>query len=132
MVKSQSPAYLSEQTIVQHTGNRVFMAAGPPLLLHGLQQEKQAVEGKQEKLTLLVEEQEGVRVLLRLWEDTGQTVNTQLTRYIPQTQDLESAEKKLLKTTSIKKQLLSQLHYHKYRTNTIIAKKTGNSSSSAT
>lgn len=84
------PAYLSEQTIVQHTGDRVLMAAGPLLLLRGLQQEKQAVEGKQEELTLLMEEQEGVCVLLHLWEDTGQTVNTQLTRYIPQTQDLGS------------------------------------------
>lgn len=83
MVKSQPPVYLSEQTIIQHTGNRVFMAAGPLLLPRGLQQEKQTVEGKQEKLTLLVEEQEGVCVLLCLWEDTGQTVNTQLTRYIP-------------------------------------------------
>lgn len=75
--------YLSEQTIIQHTGNRVLMAAGPPLLPRGLQQEKQTVEGKQEELMLLVEKQDGVCVLLRLWEDTSQTVNTLLKRYIP-------------------------------------------------
>ncbi|TNN72618.1 hypothetical protein EYF80_017225 [Liparis tanakae] len=38
-----------------------------------LQQEEQAVEGKHEELTLLVHKQECLRVLLRLWEDTGQT-----------------------------------------------------------
>lgn len=59
------------------------MAAAPLLLLHGLQQEKQTVEGKQEELTLLMEEEEGVCVLLSLWEDISQTVNTQLTGYIP-------------------------------------------------
>lgn len=92
-IKSQgdiSPAYLSEQTIVQHTGNGVLVTAGPLLLLRGLQQEKQAVEGKQEALTLLVEEQKGARVLLRLWEDAGQTVDALLARHIPQTQDLWS------------------------------------------
>lgn len=66
------------------------MAGGPPLLLPGLQQEQQAVEGKQEELMLLVEEQESVRVLLRLWEDAGQTVNTQLAGHVPQTQDLDT------------------------------------------
>lgn len=54
------------------------MAAGPLLLRHGLQQEKQAVEGKQEELPLLMEKQEGVCFLLRLWEDTSQPVSTQL------------------------------------------------------
>lgn len=68
----------------------MFVAAGPLLFLHGLQQEKQAVEGKQEELTLLMEEQQSLCVLLHLWEDTVQAVNTQLTRYIPYTQDLES------------------------------------------
>lgn len=76
-------AYLSEQTIVQHTGNRMFMTAGPLLLLFSLKQEKQAVEGKQEELTLLIEEKEGVCVFLRLWKDTSQTVNTSLACYIP-------------------------------------------------
>ncbi len=54
------------------------MTAGPPLLFHRVQQEKQAVEGEQEELTLLMEEQEGVCVSLRLWKDASQTVNTSL------------------------------------------------------
>ena len=85
-----STTYLSEQTIIQHIGNRVFVAAGPLLLLHRLQQEEETVEGEQEELLLFVEEEEGVCVLLRVWENTSQTVDTQLTRYIPQTQDLGS------------------------------------------
>lgn len=49
----------------------MFVAADPLLLFHGLQQEKLAVEGEQEELMLLVEEHDGVCVLLHLWEDTG-------------------------------------------------------------
>lgn len=64
------------------------MAAGPLLLLHRLQQEEETVEGEQEELLFFVEEEKGVCVLLCVWEDTSQTVDTQLTRYIPQTQDL--------------------------------------------
>lgn len=69
--KRISPAYLSEQTVKEDTGNRVLVAADPPLLLYGLQQEELAVEGEQEELMLLVEKQDGACVLLRLWEDTG-------------------------------------------------------------
>lgn len=39
-----SLAYLSEPTVIQHTGNRMFMATGLLLLPLGFQQEKQAVE----------------------------------------------------------------------------------------
>lgn len=81
--------YLSEHTVIQHTGDWVVVAAGPLLRLHSLQQDKHAVEGEQEELMLLMEEQEGVGVLLCLWEDTSQTVDTLLTGHIPQTQDLE-------------------------------------------
>lgn len=49
----------------------MLVAADPPLLLYGLQQEELAVEGEQEELMLLVEKQDGACVLLRLWEDTG-------------------------------------------------------------
>lgn len=68
------------------------MAAGRLLLPQGLQQEEQTVEGKKEESSLLVEEQERVCVLLRLRENPGQTVNTQLIRHIPHTQNLQVDE----------------------------------------
>lgn len=65
------------------------MAAGCPLLRQGLQQEEQTVEGQQEESSLIVKKQEGVRVFLSVWEDPGETVNTQLIGHIPHTQNLE-------------------------------------------
>lgn len=73
---------------LKHAVLKVFGAAGHVLLLRGLQKEEQTVEGKQEELSLLVEEKERVCVLPCLWEDPGQAVNTQLTRHVPQTQNL--------------------------------------------
>lgn len=61
----------------------MLVAVGPLILLYGLQQEKNAVEGEQEQLTLLMEEQESACVLVCLWKDTVQTVNAQLTGHIP-------------------------------------------------
>lgn len=85
-----SAAYLSKQTIIEHTGNRMLVAADSLLLLRGLQQEKLAVEGEQQELMLLVEEHDGAGVLLRLWKDTGQAIIALLIGYIPQTQHLET------------------------------------------
>lgn len=84
-----SLAYLSEPTVIQHTGNRMFMATGLLLLPLGFQQEKQAVEWKHEVLALLIEKQEGVCVPLYVWKDTGQTVCAQLAGHVPQTEHLE-------------------------------------------
>lgn len=73
---------------LKRTVLKVSGAAGRVLLLRGLQKEEQTVEGKQEELSLLMEEKERVCVLPCLWEDPGQAVNTQLTRQVPQTQNL--------------------------------------------
>lgn len=45
-----------------------------------LQKEEHTIEGKQKEILLLMEENDGVRGLLRLRENGGQTLNTQLTR----------------------------------------------------
>lgn len=68
----------------------LWMLLGPTRLLPvGLQQEQQAVEGDQEAPWLLLEEQDDVRLLPRLREDVAETVKTQLTGQIPETQDLQ-------------------------------------------
>lgn len=72
---------------------------GPPRLLPvRLQQEQQAVEGEQEAPWLLLEEQNDVRLLPCLRKDIAETVKTQLTGQIPQTQNLQE-DKGQLKTS---------------------------------
>lgn len=74
---------------LRHTGSiRVFLAADHLLILHRFQQDKQTVEGKHKESALLMEEKNGVRVLLRHRECRGETVDTQLIWHFPQTQNL--------------------------------------------
>lgn len=87
------PAHMHTVITLRRTGStRVFLAADNLLILHRFQQDKLTVEGEHEALALLVEEEDGVCVLLRLWECRGETVDTQLIWHSPQTQNLSTCE----------------------------------------
>lgn len=99
---------------LKRTVLQVFGAASRVLLLRGLQKEEQTVEGKQE-LSLLMEEKERVCVLPCLWEDPGQAVNTQLTRHVPQTQNLWMCKSRCMYVFQINKQDSEEYHVFKIR-----------------